>query len=87
MSESSVIEPHHLSSEHGIGADCTLLDVIDRVLDQGIVIRGELWLTVADIELLFIGADLVIASPDKMRRTRSGPVGERATPKPGDILR
>ncbi|MEM8595047.1 MAG: gas vesicle protein, partial [Pseudomonadota bacterium] len=35
------------------------VEVLDRLLDRGIVVRGELWLTVADVELVFIGADLV----------------------------
>jgi len=47
-----------------------LVEVVDRLLDRGVVVRGELWLTVADIELVFIGADLVLAAPDTMRRSR-----------------
>jgi hypothetical protein len=48
--------------------DTRLVDVVDRLLDRGIVIRGELWLTVAGIDLAFVGADLVLASPETMRR-------------------
>ncbi|MGD1924495.1 MAG: gas vesicle protein [Paracoccaceae bacterium] len=44
--------------------------MLDRLLDRGVVIRGELWLTVADVELVFIGADLVIASAERMRLAR-----------------
>src|SRR6056297_1228295 len=47
--------------------DTTLVEVVDRLLDRGIVIRGELWLTVADIDLVFVGADLLVASHDGMR--------------------
>jgi hypothetical protein len=45
-----------------------LVDVLDRLLDRGVVLRGELWLTVADVELVFIGAHLTLATPDRMRR-------------------
>ena len=61
----------------------TLLDVVDRLLDCGVVVRGELWLTVADVDLLFIGADLVIASPDSIGRGRAGPL----TPQSSNQLR
>lgn len=53
--------------------DTRLVDVVDRLLDRGVVIRGELWLTVAGVELVFVGADLVLASPDTMRRTGRRP--------------
>jgi hypothetical protein len=46
----------------------TLVDVLDRLLARGIVIRGEIWLTVADVELLFVGAHVLITSPDAMAR-------------------
>lgn len=45
-----------------------LVDVVDSLLAHGVVIRGELWLTVADVELVFLGVDLVLASPETMRR-------------------
>ncbi len=48
-------------------SDTRLVDVVDRLLDRGVILRGELWLTVAGVELVFIGADLVLASPDTIR--------------------
>jgi hypothetical protein len=50
----------------------TLVEVVDRLLDAGVVIRGEVWLTVADVDLVFLGADLLLASPDTMRKDRDG---------------
>ena len=49
-----------------------LAEVLDRLLDRGVVIRGELWLTVADVELVFVGADLIVASAEKMRAIKEG---------------
>ncbi|PJI91429.1 gas vesicle protein GvpA/GvpJ/GvpM family [Yoonia maricola] len=48
-------------------SDTALVDVVDGLLRHGVVIRGELWLTVADVDLVFLGLDLLLASPDKMR--------------------
>lgn len=47
--------------------DSRLVDLVDGLLHHGVVIRGELWLTVGDVELVFLGLDLVLASPDTMR--------------------
>lgn len=44
--------------------DSRLVDVVDGLLHHGVVIRGELWLSVADVDLVFLGLDLVLASPD-----------------------
>ena len=47
-----------------------LVDVVDGLLRHGVVLRAELWLTVADVDLVFIGADLLLSEPSKMRETR-----------------
>ena len=49
--------------------DRTLLDLVDGLLGHGVVIRGELWLTVADVDLVFLGLDLLLAAPDKIKPT------------------
>ena len=49
-------------------ADTRLVDVLDGLLDKGVVLRGELWLTVADVDLVFLGVDAVLASADTMQR-------------------
>ncbi len=49
------------------GDNPALVDVLDRLLARGVVLRGEVWLSVADVDLVFIGLDLVLASPDTMR--------------------
>lgn len=47
-----------------------LVDVVDGLLRHGVVIRGELWLTVADVDLVFLGIDLLLATPDKIEEGR-----------------
>ncbi len=51
-------------------SDGRLVDLVDGLLRHGVVIRGELWLTVADIDLVFLGVDLMLASPDKIASDR-----------------
>lgn len=54
--------PPSLPREEGPG----LIDLLDRLLDRGVVIRGDLWISVAGVDLLFLGAKLVLASPDRI---------------------
>jgi hypothetical protein len=45
-----------------------LADVLERVLDKGIVIAGDIQINLLDIELLTIKLRLIIASVDTARR-------------------
>ena len=44
-----------------------LLDVLDRVLDKGLVIAGDIRINLLDIELLTIKVRLLISSADKAK--------------------
>ena len=45
----------------------TLADVLERVLDKGLVIAGDIKVKLVDIELLTIQIRLVVASVEKAR--------------------
>ena len=45
----------------------TLADILERVLDKGIVIAGDIKIKLVDIELLTIQIRLMIASVDKAK--------------------
>jgi len=46
--------------------ECTnLADILERVLDKGIVIAGDIKISIADVDLLNIKIRLLIASVDK----------------------
>lgn len=44
-----------------------LADILERVLDKGIVVAGDIKISLADVELLTIRIRLLIASVDKAR--------------------
>ena len=52
--------------------DATLLGVLDRLLERGVVVQGELRITVADVELLEIGLKVLLASTDTADAWRAG---------------
>jgi len=45
----------------------SLADILERVLDKGIVIAGDIKICLADVELLNIKIRLLVASVDKAR--------------------
>ena len=51
----------------GGAAPAQLADVLERVLDKGIVIAGDIKINLLDIELLTIKIRLLVASADKAR--------------------
>jgi Gas vesicle protein len=48
-------------------APAQLADVLERVLDKGIVVAGDIQINLLDIELLTVKLRLLIASADKAR--------------------
>ncbi|MEU9408795.1 gas vesicle protein [Streptomyces sp. NPDC048281] len=52
---------------YGQGSSANLADILERVLDKGIVIAGDIRINLLDIELLTVKLRLVVASVDKAR--------------------
>lgn len=48
----------------------TLVELLDRILDKGVVISGEITLAVAGIDLVEVGLLALIASVDRLERLR-----------------
>ena len=46
----------------------SLCELLDRVLTKGVVVRGDIVITVADIELLYLGVQLVLSSTETARQ-------------------
>lgn len=71
----------------------SLCELLDRVLNKGVVVRGEIVITVADVELLYLGLELILCAtetarqagirlPVDMTAARLLPAGVRAAPLP-----
>jgi hypothetical protein len=56
----------HTGAAHSVQS-ATLADVLERVLDKGMVIAGDIKIKLVDIELLTIQIRLMIASVEKAR--------------------
>lgn len=42
--------------------DVSLLETLDHVLNRGLVIAGEITISVADIDLIFVGLNVLVSS-------------------------
>ncbi|MGA2068250.1 MAG: gas vesicle protein [Thermoguttaceae bacterium] len=49
-------------------SDATLVELLDRVLHTGVVVVGDLMITVADIELIYLRLQLMLSSAETARR-------------------
>ncbi|MGW0994269.1 gas vesicle protein [Streptomyces sp. NPDC002520] len=74
MSESPVDRlsayPSRATAPYGYGqqgSSANLADILERVLDKGIVIAGDIRINLLDIELLTVKLRLIVASVDKAR--------------------
>jgi gas vesicle structural protein len=52
--------------------ELSLLETIDHVLNQGMVISGEIVISVANIDLIYIGMSLLLGSVDTIDRVLEG---------------
>ncbi|MEU6480074.1 gas vesicle protein [Streptomyces sp. NPDC047017] len=59
--------PSRLPDPYGAGSGANLADILERVLDKGVVIAGDIRINLLDIELLTIKLRLVVASVDKAK--------------------
>lgn len=49
-------------SEEWEETDLSLLETLDHVLNRGLVIAGEITVAVADIDLIFVGLNVLVSS-------------------------
>jgi gas vesicle structural protein len=58
---------------YGLEAPVTLSEVLDRVCNTGVVMAGEIVISVAGIDLLYLGLNLMLSSVETLRP--NGPSG------------
>ena len=51
--------------------DLSLLETLDHLLDRGVVIAGEATISVADVDLLYLGLNIVLANVDALTRANT----------------
>src|ERR1700736_5796682 len=49
----------------------TLLELLDRLLDKGVMVKGEIVLSVADIDLVYLNLGLILSSVKSIEQAAS----------------
>jgi len=61
--------------ERSTADEVTLVELVDRVLNKGVVLTGDLTLAVADVDLVYVGLRVLLASAGTLDRlAREGTV-------------
>jgi len=47
---------------HTLQHEVTLLELVDRVLNGGVVLSGDITLSVADVDLVYVGLRVLLSS-------------------------
>lgn len=55
----------HLEQE-----EVSVLELLDRVLNKGVIISGEIVISVADIDLVYVGLKLMLSSVETMEKLK-----------------
>ncbi|MDQ6887559.1 MAG: gas vesicle protein [Gemmatimonadota bacterium] len=58
------------SSDLDAGEQLVLADLLNHVLDKGVVITGEVTISVADVDLIRVGLSLLLAAVETIERPR-----------------
>jgi hypothetical protein len=59
------LDPRRVDLQRSSGGPANLADILERVLDKGIVIAGDIQINLLDIELLTIKLRLLVASVER----------------------
>lgn len=46
--------------------EATLLDLLDRVIEQGVVLAGDITISVADVDLIYLGLRVLLAPVERL---------------------
>jgi hypothetical protein len=62
--------------------EVALAELLDRVIDKGVVISGDVTISVADVDLIYLGLRILLAPADRVQPPQS----RRVTDKGSDDL-
>lgn len=52
-------------------ADQSLLEVVDHVLNQGVVVTGDVVLSIADVDLVYLRVSALLCAADRLLPTKA----------------
>lgn len=55
-------------AEDDPSSDLTLLDILDHVLNKGVILRGTVIISLAGVDLVYVGLDVILTSIETAMR-------------------
>ena len=59
-----------IREQQSLQQQVTLLDLVDRVLNRGVVLTGDIMLSVADVDLVYVGLRVLLSSVATLEEPR-----------------
>ena len=59
-----------MSEQQTLKHQVTLLELVDRVLNRGVVVSGDITLSVADVDLVYVGLRVLLSSVATLEKPR-----------------
>jgi hypothetical protein len=58
----------------------SLVDILDHVLNQGVILRGNLVISLAGVDLVYVGLDVILTSVETAMRhiNAASPLSEKS---------
>jgi hypothetical protein len=50
--------------------EISILEILDRVLNKGVILTGDIVISVADIDLVYVGVKLMLSSVETMEQLK-----------------
>ncbi len=47
--------------------DVSLVELLDRVVDRGVILAGDITISVADVDLIYVGLKVLLSSIERAR--------------------
>jgi len=59
--------------------EVTLLELLDRVIAHGVILAGDITISVADVDLIYLGLRVMLSSVDQAQQSGLGLGRDRRT--------
>jgi hypothetical protein len=59
-----------MSEQRTLKQQVTLIELVDRVLNKGVVVSGDITLSVADVDLVYVGLRVLLSSVATLEEQR-----------------
>jgi gas vesicle structural protein len=66
--------------QHALKHQVTLVELVDRVLNKGVVVSGDIMLSVANVDLVYVGLRVLLSSVATLEERREQPVANEVQP-------